>query len=106
MSKSYLTGDEAQTFYNGPTRQKERIAKADKKRAAKADKARAEEARKLAEEYLATENKARTPAESIDGGALKDSGGKEPSATPAMSSPIEKKRHGRSFGGIGRSAGK
>ena len=29
MSKSYLTGEEAETFYSGHTRQKERIAEAE-----------------------------------------------------------------------------
>ena len=108
MDKSHLTGDEAQAFYNGPTRQKQRIAEAEKKRAAKADKARAEEARKLAEGYLATENKARMPVESFDGGALKGGGGKPKQPEVIITSAdgvVREKRRGVGFG-IGRGGGK
>ena len=108
MDKSHLTGDEAQAFYNGPTRQKQRIAEAEKKRAAKADKARAEEARKLAEGYLATENKARMPVESFDGGALKGGGGKPKQPEVIITSAdgvVREKRRCVGFG-IGRGGGK
>jgi hypothetical protein len=97
MDKSYLTGGKARVFYNGPTRQKKRIAKAAARRtSAEVD------------EFLATPNTARSAPGPIDGGALK--GGGKPAAAKkqpeviitSADGVVRDKRRGVRFGMGGR----